>query len=63
MTTSENDESLQVADFCLMHRSIMVSCTKPPPNGKNRPFLVNRDVVVPRPLRATAVIQFQPPDW
>ena len=37
MTTSEYDESLQVAEFCLMHRSIMVSCTKPPLNGKNRP--------------------------
>ncbi len=43
MTTSEYDESLQVAEFCLMHRSIMVSCTKPPLNGKNRPDLVVHD--------------------
>jgi hypothetical protein len=27
-----------------MHRSIMVSCTKPPPNGKNRPRLCEKSV-------------------
>ncbi len=33
------------------------------PNGGLRPFLVSRDVIVERPLRAKTVIQYQPSDW
>ena len=43
MTTPKLGKRLHLADFCLMHRSIMVCYRKAPLNGKNRPEAVIAD--------------------